>query len=71
MLNSSMLKNVQVEPPVQVEPNPSGCAGHPESIYELKEIDAGQLVWTKWNKELTYPRYFTQAMLIPDELANC
>ena len=23
MLNSSMLKNVQVEPPVQVEPNPS------------------------------------------------
>ena len=23
MLNSSMLKNVQVQPPVQVEPNPS------------------------------------------------
>ena len=49
----------------------TGCAGHPESIYELKEVNAGQLMWTKWNKTLTYPRYFTQAMLIPDELVNC
>ena len=37
MLNSSMLKNVQVEPPVQVEPNPSVPAWYHFSDDEFKD----------------------------------
>ena len=47
-----------------------GCKENPESIYELFNTE-GNLSWRKLLQTLTYPRYNTVAMLIPDELVTC
>ena len=39
-------------------------------IYELQQNE-GKLQWKQMNQTLTYPRYKTVSMLIPDELAIC
>ena len=47
-----------------------GCNENPESLYELRNI-SGQLEWRKMKQTLQYPRYFTIAITIPDNLVNC
>ena len=47
-----------------------GCVGSQESLYELRSIE-GQLEWRKMKQKLQYPRYFSIAMTIPDNLVNC
>ena len=47
-----------------------GCKENPESLYELRIIN-DQLEWRKMKQTLQYPKHFTVAMTVPDDLVNC
>ena len=48
-----------------------GCESDPKSLYELTKINGGELIWRKMVQELKYPRSYTLAMLVPDDLVTC
>ena len=48
-----------------------GCESDPKSLYELTKTNGGELIWRKMVQELKYPRSYTLAMLVPDDLVTC
>ena len=47
-----------------------GCESDPKSLYEFTKIN-GELIWRKMVQELKYPRSYSLAMLVPDDLVTC